>query len=346
MNRETLLVVEDNHILRDGLRDILAFEGYSVMTSSNGVEALERMKTVCPDMILSDIAMPEMDGYTFFNKVRSRPDWVTIPFVFITARSEKKDVLTGKNLGADDYLIKPLTREELLTAVRSRLTRSQELQVVQLQQAYETSLTVLANAIDVRDPYTRGHVERVTAYSEVMAIELGWKGRLLEQLRFGAILHDIGKIMIQETLLFKEGPLTEEEWQEVKKHPAIGAEMIKYISYLAPAVPIVRHHHERWDGKGYPDGLASEDIPLAARIVAVADGFDAMTSKRPYQDTRTLPQAFQEILVCAGTQYDPRVVAAFQRAWDKNNIQPIPATWRNGNGHNGNGKNGSNGRLR
>ena len=346
MNQETLLIVEDNYVLRDGLRDILTVEGYSVMTSPHGVDALEQMNTVCPDLILSDIAMPEMDGYTFFQEVRSRPDWVTIPFVFITARGDREDVLNGKNLGADDYLVKPLTREELLTAVRSRLTRSQELRVVQLQQAYETSLTVLANAIDVRDPYTRGHVERVTAYSEVMALELGWKEQLLEQIRFGAILHDIGKIMIQETILFKKGSLNDEEWLEVKKHPVIGAEMIKYISYLAPAIPIVRHHHERWDGKGYPDGLAGERIPLSARIVAVADGFDAMTTKRPYQDTRSLTQAYQEVLACSGTQYDPDVVAAFQRAWEKNNIQPIPEIWRNGNGRNGNGRNGSHARLR
>ena len=341
MSQETLLIVEDNYVLRDGLRDILTVEGYSVMTSPNGVDALEQMNTVCPDMILSDIAMPEMDGYTFFEKVRSRPDWVTIPFVFITARGDKEDVLNGKDLGADDYLIKPLTREELLTAVRSRLSRSQELRVVQLQQAYETSLTVLANAIDVRDPYTRGHVERVTAYSEVMALELGWEERLLEQIRFGAILHDIGKIMIQESILFKKGPLTDEEWLEVKEHPGIGAEMIKYIPYLSPAIPIVRHHHERWDGKGYPDGLAGERIPLAARIVAVADGFDAMTTKRPYQDTRSLTQAYQEVLACSGTQYDPDVVAAFQRAWEKNNVQPIPEIWRNGNGKNGYGRNGN-----
>ena len=346
MKQEKLLIVEDNHILRDGLKDILTVEGYSVMTSSNGADALKQMNSVCPDMILSDIAMPEMDGYEFFDEVRSKPDWLTIPFVFITARGEKEDVLNGKDMGADDYLVKPLTREELLTAVRSRLSRSQELRVVQLQQAYETSLTVLANAIDVRDPYTRGHVERVTAYSEVMAVELGWNGRQLEQIRFGAILHDIGKIMIQEFILFKKGPLNDEEWLEVKRHPVVGAEMIKCISYLASAIPIVRHHHERWDGNGYPDGLAGEDIPMAARIVAVADGFDAMTTKRPYQSTRSLWQAYSEVLTCSGTQYDPDVVAAFQRAWDKHNIQPIPEMWRNGNGKNGNGRNGSPTRLR
>lgn len=346
MKYETLLIVEDNHVLRDGIKDILTVEGYSVMTSPNGADALKQMQFECPDMILSDIAMPEMDGYEFFDKVRSRPDWLTIPFVFITARGDKEDVLNGKNLGADDYLVKPLTREELLTAVRSRLSRSKELSVVQLKQAYETSLTVLANAIDVRDPYTRGHVERVTAYSEVMGVELGLNDKQLEQIRFGAILHDIGKIMIQETILFKKGPLTDEEWAEVKKHPVIGAEMIKYVSYLAPAIPIVRHHHERWDGNGYPDGLAGAAIPQAARIVAVADGFDAMTTKRPYQDTRSLWQAYEEVRACSGSQYDPQVVDAFQRAWDKHNVQPIPEKWRNGNGRNGNGRNGSQNRLR
>jgi putative two-component system response regulator len=346
MKYETLLIVEDNHVLRDGIKDILTVEGYSVMTSPNGADALKQMQFECPDMILSDIAMPEMDGYEFFDKVRSRPDWLTIPFVFITARGDKEDVLNGKNLGADDYLVKPLTREELLTAVRSRLSRSKELSVVQLKQAYETSLTVLANAIDVRDPYTRGHVERVTAYSEVMGVELGLNDKQLEQIRFGAILHDIGKIMIQETILFKKGPLTDEEWVEVKKHPVIGAEMIKYVSYLAPAIPIVRHHHERWDGNGYPDGLAGAAIPQAARIVAVADGFDAMTTKRPYQDTRSLWHAYEEVRACSGSQYDPQVVDAFQRAWDKHNVQPIPEKWRNGNGRNGNGRNGSQNRLR
>lgn len=324
---EMLLIVEDNEILREGLRDILSLEGFTVLTAGDGQEALEQMNTVSPDMIISDIAMPRMDGFSFFQNVRSRPDWLAIPFVFLTARSDKEHILAGKNLGAEDYLVKPLTRDELLTAVRSRLSRSQELRAIQLQHAYEASLTMLANAIDVRDPYTRGHVERVTAYAHVLGVQLGLSKRELEHLRFGSILHDIGKIFIHETMLFKSRPLASKDWYEIKKHPLAGAEMIKDVPYLSSAMPIVRHHHERWDGKGYPDGLTGEEIPLTARIVAVADSFDAITIDRPYRKSRNPEEAYLEIVRMAGTQFDPQVVSAFQRAWEAGEIQTIWETW-------------------
>ncbi|MBN1535234.1 MAG: response regulator [Anaerolineales bacterium] len=327
-NKETILIVEDNQILREGLRDILSYEGFTILTAVHGQDALDQMGTITPDLILSDISMPEMDGIAFFKSVRKHADWVTIPFVFLTARGEKEDVLTGKNLGAEDYLIKPLSREELLTAVRGRLNRSRQIRVAQLQQAYEASLTVLANAIDVRDAYTRGHVERVTAYSQTLAFEMGWQGRQVEQLRFGAILHDIGKIVIQESTLLKPGALDNDEWEIMKRHPITGAEMIKDIPYLAPAIPVIRHHHERWDGKGYPDQLAGYAIPLSARIVAIADGFDAMTIDRPYRVRLSLEDAAKEIESCSGTQYDPACVAAFMKAWDDNKIQQIWENWQ------------------
>ena len=327
-NKETILIVEDNQILREGLRDILSYEGYTILTAGHGLDALDQMRTITPDLILSDISMPEMDGITFFKSVRDNSDWVTIPFVFLTARGEKEDVLTGKNLGAEDYLVKPLSREELLTAIKGRLNRSRQIRVAQLQQAYEASLTVLANAIDARDAYTRGHVERVTAYSQVLANELGWQGRQMEQLRFGAILHDIGKIIIQESTLLKPTALDEIEWEIMKKHPITGAEMIKDIPYLTPAIPVIRHHHERWDGTGYPDQLAGYDIPLSARIVAIADGFDAMTIDRPYRQRYTLEEAAQEIEKCNGSQFDPSIVAIFNKCWADNKIQPIWEKWQ------------------
>jgi putative two-component system response regulator len=328
--KQTLLIVEDNLTLREGLRDILSLEGFNVLTASNGQEALEQMIMAPPDMIISDIAMPVMDGFSFFQNVRARSDWLTIPFVFLTARNDREHILTGKNLGAEDYLVKPLTRDELVAAVRSRLARSQELRTIQLQQAYEASLTMLANAIDLRDPYTRGHVERVTAYSHALAVNLGWHGEQLEGLRFGAILHDIGKIFIHEAMLFTSRPLTQEDWFEIKRHPVTGAEMIKDMPFLARAVPIVRHHHERWDGQGYPDGLQSENIPLAARIVAVADSFDAITIDRPYRRARSPQEAYLEIIGLAGIQFDPLVVKAFQRAWAEGTIQSIWQSWQNG----------------
>jgi putative two-component system response regulator len=323
MDKETLLIVEDNHILRNGLKEMLSMEGFYVMTAGNGQEGLEQMAMTSPDLILSDIAMPIMNGYDFFKEVRARPEWVTIPFLFLTARGEREDITVGRDLGVEDYLVKPLTRDELLTAVRSRLARSRQLHMVQLQSAYEASLTMLANAIEVRNEYTRGHVERVTAYALLLADQLGWQGKRLEALRFGAILHDIGKIHVPETILTKKGPLSPEEWVEIKRHPINGAEMIKDISYLALAVPAVRHHHERYDGTGYPDGLAGEVIPLEARIVTVADGLDAMTTTRSYRTALSLSQACEEILRCSGTQFDPLVVEAFLRAWDSHQIHLI-----------------------
>jgi putative two-component system response regulator len=323
MSRETILIVEDNPILREGLQEMLELEGFGVFTASNGQQALDEMNDRSPDLILSDIAMPIMDGYTFFRSVRERSQWVSIPFVFLTARGEREDVLAGKDMGAEDYLVKPVTREDLITVVNSRLERSHQLHVVQLQQAYETSLTVLANAIEVRDQYTRGHVERVMAYAFAIAENLNEHEFEYDQLRFGAMLHDIGKIHIRETTLCKDRSLTDDEWSEIKLHPSTGAEMIKDIPYLSPAIPVVRYHHERWDGSGYPLGLSGEEIPLVARIVAVADGFDAMTTDRPYSTARSLEKAHQEINSGSGTRYDPEVVAAFNRAWDSGRLQKI-----------------------
>ena len=330
MNNETVLIVDDNQILLNGIRDTLAYAGYKVMTAANGKEALEQMQNQSPDMIVSDISMPTMDGYTFLHKVRAKADWVTIPFIFLTAHGERSEIVNGKNLGVDDYLVKPLTSRELLTAVRSRLTRSQQLRIAQLNHAYETSLTALANAIDLRDISNHGHVERVTAYSVEIARELGWQEGDLENLRYGAILHDIGKIMIRETTLFKVDRLDMQEWTEIYQHPQVGAEMVRDIPHLEAAIPIICHHHERWDGQGYPDGLVKEQIPIGARIVAVADGFDSMTIHKPYQPARSLQEACNEINRCARSQYDPDIVAAFQRAWNAQMIQVIHANWGSG----------------
>jgi putative two-component system response regulator len=327
MEREVLLIVEDNYVLRDALEEVLALDGFKVLAASNGREGLEKMQETFPDLIISDVAMPEMDGYTFFQRVRSRSEWLTIPFIFLTARGDKEDILTGKDLGAEDYLIKPLDHKELLTTVRSRLDRSQQLRMVRLQEAYEASLTVLANAIEVRDQYTRGHVERVTAYALALAEELDWQNAPIEDLRFSAILHDIGKIHISENILQKTGPLNDQEWDEMKNHPCIGADMIKDIPYLARSIQAVRHHHEKWDGSGYPDGLAGEHIPMPARIIAVADAFDAMTTTRVYRPARSLEDAYSEVLSGVGQFYDPQVIAAFKRAWDKGELHVIAAKW-------------------
>lgn len=323
MTEETILLVEDSDVLRTGLKSLLEQENYSVVTGGNGVEALEQLRSMTPDLILADILMPEMDGYALFEAVRSRPEWISIPFIFLTARRERKNILAGKRLGADDYLLKPISPDDLLTAIRARLGRSQQLLLAQIHESYETTLIMLANAIEVRDPYTRGHVERVMNYAQTIAEYLGWSANEINNLRFGSILHDIGKIHISGEILTKAGPLSEEEWIEMKKHPELGAELIKDIHYLSAARPVILNHHERWDGSGYPYGLVGEKIPVIARIVAIADSFDAMTTKRPYRKALTPEEAFDEVITGSGKQYDPLIVEAFQHAWENGDIKEI-----------------------
>jgi putative two-component system response regulator len=323
MQKETLLIVEDNRDMRNGLENLLRYEGFRVLSAANGAEALKAMNGSSPDLIISDIVMPVMDGFDLFKKVRSRSGWVTIPFIFLTARDDREDIMIGRGLGVEDYLVKPVSREELLSAVRGRLKRSRQLRAAQLQQASLHTVTMLANAIEVRNEYTKVHVERVTAYSLAMAKRLNFSVTQLENLRYGAVLHDIGKILIREKTLIKPDTLTHDEWMEIRQHPETGAEMIKNIPYLSPAIPIIRYHHERWDGKGYPDGLKGEEIPLEARIVAVADSFDAMTTHRPYQKAVSLEKAYQIIQKGSGIQYDPGMVECFNRTWESGIIEKI-----------------------
>jgi len=317
MSELTILVVEDHDILREGLQILLETEGYQVVTAIHGKHALERLRTCLPDLILSDISMPEMDGYEFYEAVRASPEWVAIPFIFLTARGDRDDLFASKRMGAEDYLVKPVDRQELITTIRSRVERTQQLMVAQLQQAYEASLIMLANAIELRDRYTRGHVERVMDLSVMIAKQIGLVGSQINVLRFGAILHDIGKIYIREGVLRKAGPLDDQEWEEMKRHPVIGASLLQKIPYLSSAIPIVLYHHERWDGNGYPEGLASDQIPLEARIVAVADAFDAMTSSRVYHIESSTEQAIIEIASGRGSRYDPAVVDAFLACVEK-----------------------------
>jgi putative two-component system response regulator len=319
----TLLVVEDDLAMLVALRDILAGAGYSVITASNGEAALKLYREQVPDLILSDISMPVMDGIALFEAVRKEPGGKAIPFIFLTARGTREDILAGMSLGADDYITKPITSQELLRAVRARLKRADELLFAQLKIAYKASLLALANAIEARDQYTHDHVLRINAYSQAIAQELGWNEARCEILEFAAILHDIGKLDVPVDILTKDGPLTEEEWDHMRRHPIDGAHMIEGIDYLEPAVPIVLHHHERWDGAGYPSGLQGEQIPIEARLLAVADTFDAMTSNRPYRAAFEPEAAYEEILMGSGKQFDPEMVAIFQRCWEKGDVHRI-----------------------
>lgn len=314
-----LLVVEDDPAMLIALRDILSGAGYDVQTAVNGAEALQNLTNVRPALILSDIAMPVMDGFELLEAVRKRPAGATIPFIFLTARGTREDIFTGKSLGVDDYITKPVTSKELLSAVQARLQRADEFAVMAQLMAAKDSLRVLANAIENK----RYHVERVNAYAQALAKELTWDDEQRDALEFGAILHDIGQIRVPEAILLKAGPLTEEEWHEMRKHPEEGARMIEGISYLAIAIPMVLHHHERWDGNGYPHRLQGEEIPVEARLLSIADTFDAMTSNRTYRKALDLATAKDEILKHANKQFDPFMAEAFLRCWEREEFQAI-----------------------
>lgn len=315
----TLLIVEDDPAMLIALRDILEGEGYIVLTAVNGVEALEKLADAQPSLILSDIAMPIMDGFELLEQVRRRPAGATIPFIFLTARGTRDDIFQGKSLGVDDYITKPVTSRELLSAVHARLQRAGEFAMMAQLMAAKDSLRVLANAIENK----RYHVERVNAYAQALAKDLNWDDQRRDALEFGAILHDIGQIRVPEAILLKPGPLTDEEWVEMRKHPEEGARMIEGIPYLAPAIPMVLYHHERWDGKGYPHGLQGEEIPEEARCLSIADTFDAMTSNRTYRDALKKETGKAEIIKNAHSQFDPRMVEAFLRCWERGEIQAI-----------------------
>lgn len=320
LNGSTLLIVEDDPAMLVAFRDILEGSGYTVTTAANGKDALRLLQEVKPALIMSDIAMPGMDGIELYKAIRQRPEGAAVPFIFVTARGTREDIFAAKALGVDDYITKPATRTELLTAVRARLQRSDELLLLQLKAV----LRAMANAIEARaGVYTLRHVEAVNAYAQAMALELAWDDFQLEGLEFGAILHDVGKIGVPEKILSKEGPLDEAEWAEMRMHPVYGAHMIEGNPYLDSALPLVMHHHERWDGKGYPDGLAGEAIPLGARLLAVADTYHAMTSDRAYRPALASDKAFEEILSQSGKQFDPQMVEAFERCWHRGDVARI-----------------------
>lgn len=323
MEKATVLVVEDDHAMLVALKDILETAGFQVRTATHGEAALESFRKVRPELILSDIAMPGMDGIKLYEAVRDLPGGKETPFVFLTARGAREDVFAGRSLGVDDYITKPISSHELLTTVRARLRRSNELMVEQLKTAYKASLLTLAQAIEIRDHYTHNHVIRLNAYSNALANDLGWSEQRLEVLEYGAILHDIGKLDIRRSILRKKEPLSVEEWKEMRRHTEYGAFMIKEIDYLAPALPIVLYHHEAWDGSGYPEGLKGDKIPEEARLLAVVDSFDAMTSDRPYRSALGPSRAFEEIKSRAGSQFDPRMVEVFIHTWEQGRIKKI-----------------------
>jgi putative two-component system response regulator len=313
----TCLIVDDEVRLRQVLVQLMRSDGFQCVEAANGVEALEVLGRQGVQLVISDLRMPRMDGTELLREIRARyPD---IAVVIISANVDVQVAVQCLAIGAMDYLVKPYQLEEVRARVAQALERLEERVMVQsrrLEELYLAGVQAMTEALEAKDPYTRGHSVRVSDYSAVIARGLGISGELLRQIEVGGHLHDIGKIGVREDVLNKVGPLTAEEYQHVMAHPVIGWNILRPLLGDTPAaLNIVRYHHERLDGRGIPDGLAGDRIPLEARIAAAADALDAMTSDRPYRTLEmTLEMAVEELARHSGTQFDPDVVRSITRS--------------------------------
>jgi putative two-component system response regulator len=314
IQRKTILLVEDSRDVREVLASTLEVEEYLVYQADNGQSALKILGLITPDLMISDINMPRMNGIEFYKAVRANPAWTTIPFIFLTANNSPEDIQAGRSLGVEDYLTKPIDPRDLVSIVNARLLRATQVQVAQIGQAYLETVNVLANTIEGRDPYTRGHVERVATYAAKIAAALGWSTEAMRILDFGARLHDIGKIIVPDSVLKKTGPLADSEWALMKQHPEAGAKILSEISHLKDTIPYVLYHHEHWDGSGYPFGLHSSNIPIQGRLLAVVDVYDALTTARPYHPARPPVEVLKFLQLKAGIYFDPEMVNFFIKA--------------------------------
>jgi len=343
-----ILCVDDEPMIREILRETLENEGHQVTEAEHGKAALELVDRSDFDLILTDVKMPVMDGFSLMKNLGDLTD--QIPVIVITSFGDIDNAVDAIRLGAYDYVVKPFNISQVTLSAKRALERRQlllenlqykkslEHKVVEktidlirknkkleqqarmlegllrdLRESYDSTLDAMVSAIESRDCETKHHCRRVQAYAILLGQKLGLSADELMDMSYGALLHDVGKIGVPDSILLKPGKLTEDEWNVMRSHTRIGYQMIARIKFLKGAAAIVAHHHERWDGNGYPSGLAGESIPLGARIFAVIDTYDAITSKRPYKEALSIQHARDEIARCSGTQFDPRVVDAFLR---------------------------------
>ncbi|GAB4344924.1 MAG: response regulator [Candidatus Abyssubacteria bacterium] len=281
MARSKILVVDDENTVVEVHKKLLELSGYDVIIARNGLEALQKVSMENPDLILTDLSMPEMDGLELCRRLKNGKKTGLIPIVVVTAMDDFDNKIRGIETGADDFLAKPIRPRELYARVKSLL------RIKSLTDSLESAEAVifsLANTIEAKDYFTKGHIDRVSTLAMNLGAHMGLGQEEISTLQKGGVLHDIGKIGVKDYILNKPGLLTPEEFEEVKKHPEIGEKICRPLHSLEPVLPIIKHHHEKYDGSGYPSGLAGEQIPLLARIMAFVDVYDALRSKRAYRD--------------------------------------------------------------
>jgi len=306
--RPNVLVVDDLRSNRELLEGRLSDLGYDVREAKDGIEALDAVAAEEPDLILLDIDMPRLDGIAVCERLKAHPVHRLIPIVILTASSDRDTKLRGLAAGADDYLSKPFDSKELL--IRTKVLLRQRA-LNQRLDATEGVLFALARAVEARDRHTIHHAERVGRYAEAIGGAHGLGPEDCELLYQGGVLHDLGKIAIPDAILLKPGPLSAEEFSVMRSHSVEGERICLSLRSIAHYLPIIRHHHERIDGAGYPDHLVGRDIPLGARIAAISDAWDAMVSDRPYRAGLGEDEAVRRLRQGAGTQWDAGLVHMF-----------------------------------
>jgi putative nucleotidyltransferase with HDIG domain len=334
-----ILIVDDETSVREVLSEGLSEYGLITVTVKSASEALRALEDQEFSLVLCDIHMPGEDGLQLLERIRQ--DYEDLDVVMVTGVTDVGVAVQSIRRGASDYLTKPFNLEEVWITIErtlekrrlirenrdyqerleqkvqertaERLGKNQEVRrlYTKLRTSYQETLQALAAALETRDTTTRGHCLRVAAYTAHIARRMGITGQQLTDIRIGALLHDVGKIGVPDSVLQKPGPLNPDEWEMMKQHPALGANLLEGIQFLEGAIPIVLNHQERFDGTGYPHGYRGDEIPIGARIFAVVDCFDSMTSDRPYRKALGYDDALREIQDHSGTQFDPAIVEEF-----------------------------------
>ena len=342
MGKDTLVLVVDDAEINLKIAEKIIAREYTVECVSSGEECLAYLMDHTPDLILLDIHMPELDGFEVMEKMRASSNWKDIPVIFLTADSDHDSEIQGFELGAMDFITKPFVAEVMMKRVErvlelshlqkylvSEVNRQTAVAEDRREKVEKMSIQLihaLVMTLDAKDTYTNGHATRVADYSCLLARKLGWNEKRITTLRNAAILHDIGKIIVPDRVLNKAGNLNDDEFNLIKAHTITGSDILEKSGVLEIARDVARHHHERYDGKGYPDGIYGDQISEEARIVGIADAFDAMSSKRVYRPALPLSSIRDELIRGKGTQFDPDFAGVFIDMFDAGALNEIIMT--------------------
>jgi putative two-component system response regulator len=318
----TILIADDHESSLAGLEGLLSLEGYKVVTAMDGEMALTEFFRVQPDLLLLDVDMPKLRGTEVCRRIKSNPETLLVPVVLITALTATQDRIAGIEAGADDFLNKPVKRDQLIARVRSLLRLKAFTD--ELERA-EAVIFALARSIEGKDPYTQGHCERLADYSARLGEHIGLPAEEIKALRRAGIVHDIGKVAVPDSILLKPSRLTRSEQMILRLHPVVGERICASLKSFQLVLPIIRHHHEKMDGSGYPDRLRGQQIPLAARILQIVDVYDALSTQRPYKPALSAAAALDVMKneVKKGW-WDPEVLAAFEELMRADEGEPRP----------------------